>query len=418
MASITPILMQNNTAGSTTSTTEVDLSRQTAALANGVEYLVLYYLNGGGSDTTARPELNLRFGASASLPSGTRLGHTIGEGRGTGDHWDSSQLQGVCKVTGDGSSVLGFTGSTNGLGSDTCHFGAAAILAIPLTEIGSALQFNGTDSDADEQANVGTASMTTIRTVDFTLPVTGDYLVVMSMEVSIDGTADTDGYLAEFEVDGTRINPQTIREEWENAADIMSPAACQILNLTSGSHTFRCRGQSQGSASCDFGRSRIAVLQLTDIFDQWIQTVDATEATVTATTYGTSAMLSTTYTPNQQEYVLILGNWTSFISTTDSCVTRIRNTTDSTSFCEDAGEYLNKSATEDDSSEMPMACEQISAAKTYEVQMRTLAGTASYGDANVDSRLIFLGLTTQEEAPLKVRDPILSGGVVPFRRAA
>ena len=408
----------SNTGTTDADTTDTDLDRKTAALANGIDYIVFYYANCGGSDTSAVPEMSIWFGDPASLLTGTRCGYVAAEGRGSGtDHWDSGQLQGVTMVTGDGTSVMGFSGRAL-VASDTSYFGAFGIVCIPTTEFSATVWFEGDNLNTEELVNAETTQMNDVVSTTFADEsfAAGDYLVVMSMQAQIESADVTGGYLADFTVDDVPINPVTMREEAEDTLDYMNCMAAEILTLGAGTHTFKTRGQSQGAATVDFSRSRILVVKLTDVFDQYVSTVQNSAEAVTATTYGTSAMCETTYTPNQQEYVFAIGTWTDFVNTTDVGVTRIVNTSDTTVFCEDAGEYLNNSASEDAGISAPFMCEQISAAKNYAVQLRTAAGTATWGTGDVDSRLLFWGLTTSAAPPATAIRDVIGCGVVPFAR--
>lgn len=400
MASITPILYFNNTETSTSATSETDISRKTSALANGVDYLVLYYGNCGGSDTSAEPRLALRFGPTGTLTSGTELAQVNGEGRGTSDHWDSVQCQGICEVTGDGTNVLGFT-AWDSLGSNTTYVGAVAIIAIPKTDFPSgSYYFGGTNSGADELTNASTSAMEDVRSETFNLDEDADYLILMSYEVASQGFTTSHGYVAEFTVDGTQMNPIDYREEWEDSSDVMGIMCADVQTLTSGNHTFACRLQSESSANCDGRRSRIAVIKM-DAFDQYENRTTSTEQNSTATSYGTDSMLSGSYTPNQQEYVVIIGCWNFFCNTTDTANWQLNNTTDTVLFCVDAGEYNNNGSSPSAGDYLPgsvLGCEQISGATTYRVDLRVQAGTGTWGDGDTESRLIFWSLTTADAA--------------------
>jgi len=408
--------MFNNTETSLAGTTETDISRKTSSLASGVDYLVIYYANHGSSDNGAEPLLYLKHGATGSLVSGTEIGHSRAEGIGTSDHWASAQLCGVCEVTGDGTSVLGFTADNLIGGGDTIYVGACAIIAIPRTDFPSgSYYFGGTNSGADELTDASTSVFQDIGADTFNLDETADYLIMMSTEVSVDHASAARGYAINFTVDGTPINPINYREEAEDTNDQMNVMACDVQNLSAGNHDFACELMSLFSASCDGIRSRRVVVKM-DAFDQFENRTISSEQTVTATTYGTSAMLSGAYTPNQEEYVVVLGCFNFLNNSLQTSLSRLRNTSDSVSFCEDAGEYLNDEVT-DYGAGTVIGCEQISAATTYEIGLRVDGGTGSYGDTGTESRLIFWSLTTPDGGisitpdavgiPLFIPDPVV-----------
>lgn len=156
---ITPITAYQDTEQSTGSAS-ADASCTTAALADGVEYLVIYGGNFGGSSATNEPGLALRFGGY----TGTKIAEGNGEGNGAGAHWTSGVCNGVVKVVGDGSSTLAFSFGLYA-GTGTAYTGAMSIIAIPLTDLveGTDYWYYGTTGETLE---VTDASLTweTLRT--------------------------------------------------------------------------------------------------------------------------------------------------------------------------------------------------------------------------------------------------------------
>lgn len=396
---ITPIIATQDTTQNTTSQTYVDVACETSELEDGVEYLVIYRASTGGSDTDAKPEMQLLFGA-------TTLAEVASEGRGLGQHWDSTQCSGFCRVTGNGTDTLKFQlRSIDAL--DTVYAGAMKIVAIPLTEFGtedSDFFEDGTNSGTNEVTNAATGSWTTVRTVNFTLPETGDYLVLMAVEGQPGDSVNTTAAMVRFRGDGATLGSE-FHQEWEDADDWFSFQYVGLHNFSSGSRTFAVECQSRSAAETDYRRSRIWVINKSR-WDQIIETTDTTGATTTSGTFVDFTGLNTTYTPNQDEFVVVLGHTVAGCSTTNSAPLQLRNNTDGTNTNVNAGEYENDNGFDADRDQVPSllaTSEQIASAKDYRVQYRAEAGTAAVGKnpdntAGVQSNLIVWGLTASAGA--------------------
>lgn len=404
MASITPITAFQDTEQSTSSTTPVDANCETSALSNGVDYLIIYTGNVGGGATSEQPRMQLLFGS-------TVLGWVSGEGRGLDNHWDGAQCSGFRKVTGNGTDTLKFQ-IWCGLSGDLTYAGAMAIIAIPLTELteNTDYWFSGTNSGTDEVTDAST-SWETWRSQAFTLPASGDYLVLMSGECQAEnsGGGQADSWGARYYVDSTEIVPMDTgtghNQEWEDDTDYDSvTVASLVLSLSSGSRTFKMECGSRGSATANFRRSNIFVIRKA-AFDQIIQTRDTTGTSTTSTSFVDFSGLNTTYTPNQQEYVVVMAHTVPGNSTTYTATTELLNDSDSTEHRVNSGEYNNDNGFDTERCGVPNLlahCGQYSTAKNWKVRFRADAGgTAVIGrnrpnTGGVESNFIFWGLTTAE----------------------
>lgn len=404
-AQITPITCTQNTQQSTTSSGENSANCTTASLTNSTDFLVIYAGNHGNNSTSGIPIHRTRFGASGTPSDGTEQAFTASEGRGLSNHWDSGGNAGFARATGDGSDAEKLN-MTDGLGN-TSYFGAMQVIAVPLnSDFGSEDTdwfYDGTDSATEEVSGVGN-TWTDIRSVNFTLPSpTQDWIVLMSVEAHVDGGSATDGAAVRFQVGGTTLGSE-YHEEWENNSDFFSFAYAGVVeSLASGSTTFRIQGQNRSTASVfDARRSRIWAFRV-DQFDQVVETTDTTgDSGFTGTSASdTESFLTTTYTPNQSEYVLVLGNVVGGNSTTQTTTMDLRNSTDTTDLQVAAGEYENDNgydADRDQKLTLLAATESISSAKQYRIRYYVDGGTGTVGrdpdnTGAVESRLVFWGLT-------------------------
>lgn len=163
-ASITPITAFQDTQQITSEITLQPANCETAALSNGVKYLVIYCGNHGGYDTSAVSELVLEHGS-------TVIARGVGEGRGLYFHWDTGQTSGYYIVTGNGTDTLRFRFRCV-TSSDTAYVGAMAIIAIPLTDLTENTgYFQSVSNTEDVVSNAAVGSWTTLSSQVFNLPV-------------------------------------------------------------------------------------------------------------------------------------------------------------------------------------------------------------------------------------------------------
>jgi hypothetical protein len=138
------------------------------------------------------------------------------------------------------------------------------------------------ESATDEIANAATGSWTDIKTLTktFNSSDTENYLVFASMEISPDSTSnDCSGRL---EVDGAALMTSTM--EGEDALDQQGYAVAKISSIGTGSKSIKLQGQSVGTATCDYRRSRIYVFRAT-VFDQAVESYVPAESTLASATW-------------------------------------------------------------------------------------------------------------------------------------
>lgn len=194
---ITPIIARDYAGGSTTSGSFGSAVLSTAALDNGVTYLVIVQAThgtDGAFPSTSGSEMEARFGTTRYALSGA---YNYFADFNSGDVANGGVLAAAFTVVGDGSSTINLRVRVNG-GTDTARWGGAVLIAIPLT-----LLTLGTDYWVAEAPNSDTAEVTCAGTafqtgdsdgiLTFTPASTGDYTLIFSAESFLNGTPDPGG---------------------------------------------------------------------------------------------------------------------------------------------------------------------------------------------------------------------------------
>lgn len=399
MASITPFVSTSNAEQSTTTyLTLVDSTESIAgaSLANGVDYLVLYSIaygggdQAGGNDTASRTSVVVKHGETI-----------IAKGRDESCFfWEplisisGHNLCGSYVVTGDGSNALKIQFRAMSA-NDTAYIKGSTLIAIPLGDLTEDQDYFKAQQNGDAAEQTTSSATVSVLSDTFAVPEAGPYLVLASMEAGISsGGADTEGYMMELRLGGVTQKQQFVRE-WEDNAAAVSFSYARVHTLTSGDNVFDLRGGvGQGtSAVREFRRGRIFLFNLSS-FDQYDTDTSDSETEVT-TSYSTYTDLHTsgTYTPNQQEYVLVVGNMCCRSDAEAySQMGRLKNETDTTYF----GDFSSTSTHDDefDKSTLTMfGAEQISAGKVYKLQASGYLAASSSSYFKYPD-LVILSLTT------------------------
>jgi hypothetical protein len=409
VSGITPICVSQDEEQSTTSTSYVDADCETEVLASGVDYLVIYCGNLGDTGTSGRAYMQLLHGSTA-------IGYAAGEGSGLGVHGACGQIQGYALATGNGTDTLKFQFRTV---SATAYAGAMSIIAIPLTELTEGIDywFDGTSSSTLEVQDAST-SWETLRSANFSIPDSGDYLVLMSCEGRPNGASNTTASRTRYLIESTYIAETEAGGvgtivEWEWDGDYNNHAMATMETLTAGSKTFKIECASRTSATTDFRRSNMFVFRKAS-FDQIVQTRDSTgDSSITSTSYVDFSGLDTTYTPNQDEYVIALGYAIPGNDSAQITFMQLYNDSDSMEFRVDSGMYGNYFngtgggfTTSSDLVPTIMAnCKRYVSAKDWNVQCRVTAQTGKVGrsrdnTSGIESNVIFWGLTPSGDVPV------------------
>ena len=377
MAALVPIVASQDTAQTVSSTTYTDASCETAALSNGVQYAVLFRGNAGVASNKDRAKLRILHGA-------TVIGEKESEGSNDGPQSTADQCQGARLITGDGTSTLKFQHAST-VANKVTTSGSMSIVAIPLDLLveGTDWFFSGTNASANELSNVSVTGWTTLRTVNFTLPDAGDYLVSMSAECnpSTSGSA-VNAARVRFLADGAAIfspGDTEYQKEWEDGGDWFGYSFAGVENLGAGVRTFAIECQSRSQSESNYRRSNILVVRAAT-FDQLVQTRDVVGAAIQTVTdvYADFTGLDTSYTPNQSETVVVMAATTQRTEGNE-CISQLiisggaaRNV--------GAGSLLNDkmfAATGCNPPTFLVTTDSISTAQTYKYQYRSRSGAAN-----------------------------------------
>lgn len=273
MPAITPIVATNATGSTTTSSTFVDASCTTAALANGVIYLVLAlssHSTEGAFPTTSGSEMEARFGTTRYA-----LSSFVGAfaNFNAGDTANGGILQAAFTVTGDGSSTLNMRVRRNA-GTDTVRWGSAQFIAIPLTALTLNTDYWVAESTNSDTAEVVATDATWVTgasggALTFTPATSESFLIIGSGEGFISGAIGSqETFRARLRRDGTT----TIGTGTEQSLDVdaalsasfgPSNYAIDVLSLTAVSTTIRWEYSNDVSGdACAYRRSRVYAIRL------------------------------------------------------------------------------------------------------------------------------------------------------------
>src|SRR5262249_35002416 len=140
----------------------------------------------------------------------------------------------------------------------------------------------------------------------------GRYLVLMSCEARMTGSGtDASGIMVRARVNGQPLFPtgeadNAWQVEWEDNTDVLCWAVCGVETVSGGNNSFAIDVKSRDATATAYRRSNIWVIK-TSAFDQVVQTRSAAGLSSAAAYPGAQfAGLTTPYTPNQPEQVVVL----------------------------------------------------------------------------------------------------------------
>lgn len=406
MAKITPITATQDTVQTTTANADADASCETSALANGVDYCVIYCGNMGSSGTGAKPNLSLRLGGT----SGTKIAEGVDEGLGNSTHYGGGQCAGATKVTGNGSDTLAFTFGYNN--PTTTYAGAMSIAAIPLDNLTEDEDWfwDGDNSSTEEVTNA-VSTWETQRSVTWNLPETGDYLIIMSNEAKASNrTTSATGYASRtrYYVGATELQPTETGEghirEWEDPDVWGSNAICTVENLTAGNNTFKIEAASRGDFDeSNHRRGQIFVFKLTNTFVKWTHTQDTTGvSSATVDTWNTWSAMDTTFDPDNTNDILHLFGGVPGCGVDESTRVRLYDVTGSAEYRPNSGEYNNDNGFSSARDLVPAFMSHVQnygTSKDWRIDFQHTRGTGVVGKnrdntAGIESNFIILEMET------------------------
>lgn len=305
MPALVPIVARQNVTQSSGSSSFVPANCSTAALAVGVEYLVIYRGSFGGSRVSgsASPELRLRHNGDTLAECAART-----DPGSPAVQWSGSQAQGFARITGAGQPVEFEMRATQG----DVHAGAMAIVAIPINELVEDTEFfeTGTNSGTNEETNVPVEpTWTTIRELSFTPRDAGDYLLMVSVEGQARVAADA-AVRVLWEVDGAQARFTTTdngnsQKQRLNNSDWFGMSFSALATLTKAPYTVTILGQSRTEPRNRYRRSRIWAIRART-FTQALEIVNDDGLGTLSQSYV--PFMNLPYVPKQTEDVLVLAS--------------------------------------------------------------------------------------------------------------
>lgn len=245
------------------------------------------------------------------------------------------------------------------------------------------------ESATDEITNAALTSWTDIKTLTktFSSNDTEDYLVFASMEASPD-TIPND-CSSRIEIDGTAMMTSTV--EGQDIADQQGYAVAKLSSIGTGSKNIKLQGQSVGTATCDYRRSRIYVFRAS-VFDQAVESYVPAESTLASATWTDKN--SQSYTPNQSETVMVMGSRIQGTGGT-ACPIATR-LDDGTAQYADTHAFTPSNITTDYAIGMSAASLTVSSAKTFKTQFQRVTSTCTVKIK--ESTLIIWSMTLRDAA--------------------
>ncbi len=324
-----PIFASLDAEQTSNSTSFADVGCETAVLADGVEYLVIYSAN-IGNDANQTVTSALYHGAAMLSSAQGRWSVMIPPSYD--NFYNGTTHNGIVRVTGNGSDTVKFTLKT-GFGSVTSLIGAMGIVAVPLDRYTEDTDYfySGTTSSAWELENP--ATWTTIRTETWTMDA-GDYLFLFAVEGGAPNGSIT-GASIRYRVGGTVLG---VASDWLNqgvAWCIAGTCAAHLVNIpVGGSVTVDIQGVSTRADDwADFRRSHIFAIK-SGLFESITSTQDTVGFNTTNVAFDAFDALTTTVVPSVADTpYIVMATTNTYTKDANSQVTAaIRNQTDGSNY--------------------------------------------------------------------------------------
>jgi hypothetical protein len=348
--------------------------------------LLLYRGNMGWDPTSA----NTGQMAIRSIFAGIEAG--LGEQNTSvkNGHGHGAEVAGFKVVSGDGVNTASLQTRAVAAGSRTYEWGAAALVSIPLGEMGLVENTDyWYDNGQDTAQGTTSSSFATFNTLNFTVPDAGDYIFFFSTEMDSGIQSRT-----RFRMDGSVVFTQAE----SGASNERTPGAgAVVVNLTAGAHTatFQQSCNNAFGSSSNTYRSRMFVLRAASFSQVQYSRSSTDQASASAVFTQLSNVGTITHTPATQEQVLLLGTAGHFSTNDDTSATyQITNTTDAESYAIDSGQRVGNNASDDVNNRQSFffrTLDDVSLPKTFELQHRRYNGAST--TTTTDAALVVLGLS-------------------------
>lgn len=213
----------------------------TAALSNGVDYLLLYAASANSDENDSTTEVEVTFGGTRYGFARNRVDFNTAPDSATG-----AQLAGAVVVTGNGSNTAAINFRRLDGPGNTDHFCSGHLFAIPLdslTENTHWYRSEGTNTDSVSTPGAGSGWATSGQSIDITPGSTGDWLIIAAMEGEHNTSATSSDQIrmrCRFIVDPTG-SPTNYNLQQNQSGSSTGAAEVQIRETSSCDMAYSCR---------------------------------------------------------------------------------------------------------------------------------------------------------------------------------
>ncbi len=360
----------------------------------GTDAHLLFYRGNIGLDSSSTSTGDVEIQARLA---GSVIGFGGGDNIEKLGHQQSAEIAGFKVVDLPGSTADIQVRSVGA--STTAEYGALGIMSIPLDAKGLV---ENTDywfdngSDTEVLISTGDNGIDTRNTFNFTVPETGDYLILLSLEAR--GTREV---RVRYRLDGALM---VALQEIGNNIPSPFPAAV-IRTLTAGPHTLLHQQghDNTSSATSRWNRMRFFVLK-TSAFDNIQDTEDSTPVVTADSSFTHLSALQQTFVPLIQQQVAVLGigayNTVSTSTNVTAASYKLVNSTDAEDYSLDSGMqiYNQGSGALNHATLMFRLLDAVASSKTFQMHFRNSSGDAQGVEHNEGS-LITWGLAPPVVVP-------------------
>lgn len=369
----------------TSSTSYVDVTgTETGPLAVGNNLL---FFGASAGSTVGSPSANLRCQFAGSTVGESEDRHIVANGA-----WNGTNLSGWKMVSGNGVStaIIQADLDTGGSGQDVS---AASIMAIPLDDMGLVENTdywydNGSDSTTTISTGDGQVTINSLVTSSLTA---GDYILFGYMESG--ATNNTSVTESRFYMDGVAYSSNWSRLQNLGGTTLRSTAFVRKVTLSEGVHTFEARGQVFFLSSGQFRRANLAIVRA-DAFDQVEGLRSGTNTAVSNDTFTKVSASEITYTPNQEETIVVFANPDAFTGTNQvSPSYKLVNETDGIDYMVDASNLHHSTSNESHGLLLFTKLDNVYTPHTFSLSVREPDNTGSTVTHNTVNMVVW-GLST------------------------
>jgi hypothetical protein len=329
-----------NTTSSTYVETGVSLTPEA-----GINVILFRANASAGSEGAASPSLKATY-------AGSDIGESVDYENETGGHWNGIELAGWKVVDCDGVSEVKLLArrTTNERSTDV---GAQQIISLPLGAWGLVEDTDYSLVQSEATTEITDANLTVVDTLNFTVPETGEYLVLWYAE----GAMQENAGLGEYAVYGyvNEADP-FLKRNAHNSRESAGPTGAdefhtwmwsEMRTIQAGANSYTVRAQRwNGISTLSVRRPRLLVISLAAFEGTRQRWSSGTDVATTSNSFVEYTPFSWTHNSAQSEQVLVIMNCTTDLKTTehpsgsnDNVATyKIRDDTNGVDYATDYGE--------------------------------------------------------------------------------